>query len=112
VFTKAFWKAALERAVKTFAQTLVALLGVTSVDARTVDLLRSDWRVDLAVAGIAALLSVCFSVVSNASTGTGPSLAGEQTIAVSYEPQHVGDDVAADEAHQDEPPVPDLAARA
>jgi hypothetical protein len=67
VFTLAFWKAAAERAAKTFAQTLAALVvgayGLTDV----------DWSTSLSVAGLATLLSVLTSVGSSQIGGPGPS---------------------------------------
>lgn len=59
MWTKTFWKDAIERAIKTFAQTLVTLLG-----AGAVDLLSVDWVSGLSVAGGAALVSVLTSVGS------------------------------------------------
>lgn len=49
----------LERAVATFAQTLVALIGTNAVDVLSVSLVDS-----LAAAGIAAVLSVLKSVAA------------------------------------------------
>jgi len=71
MFTKAFLLAALERAVKTFAQSLVALfLAGTTI-------LNIDWQQSLAVAATAALVSVLTSVASNGIGAEGPSLGGE-----------------------------------
>ena len=74
IFTRAFWRAATERAVKTTAQTGAALLvgsGAGLVDA--------DWLAVASVAGMAGLVSLLTSIGSDAATGgTGPSLAGEQ----------------------------------
>lgn len=71
MWTVAFWKATTERAVKTFAQTLGALLvaGVSFADV--------PWDNALSVSGVATLASVLTSVVG-ANIGTaGPSLANE-----------------------------------
>lgn len=57
MFTAAFWKDAAVRAVKTFAQAEVALLGANSVG-----LLDAPWGASLSAAGMAALLSVLTSV--------------------------------------------------
>lgn len=59
--TKRFLRETLERAIKTFAQTLVAILG-----AGAVDLLSVPWGSALSAAGLAALLSVLTSVGSAA----------------------------------------------
>lgn len=76
MFTRVFWLAAGERAVKTVAQTLVAVIGV---DAATsiVDL---DWPYALGVAGTAGVLSLLTSVASAGIGGTGPSLSTEQVV--------------------------------
>lgn len=54
---KAWWKAALVRAVKTVAQTAVALIGTGAVG--FTDL---DWLRILSVAGVAGLLSILTSI--------------------------------------------------
>ena len=64
MFTKEFWKDAAERAIKTFAQTLVALLSV-AVAAPIWDL---NWVEALGVAGTATALSLLTSI---AGSGTG-----------------------------------------
>ena len=70
-----FWKASAERAVKTFAQALVALAGVEMVGIHAV-----DWPEMLSVAAMAALLSVLTSVASaNFGKNPGPSLSDEST---------------------------------
>lgn len=73
MWTSSFWKATAERAIKTFAQTLVAsgiVVGVAGWD---------KWQAALIAAGIAALLSVVTSVasVSIGDKGT-PSLVSEE----------------------------------
>ena len=77
---KLFWIAAGERAVKTFAQSLVALFvaGVT--------ILNIDWQQGLAVAATAAVVSVLTSVASvRLGQFEGPSLAGEAVVEPVYE---------------------------
>lgn len=69
----AYLKALAERAVKTFAQALLATLG-----AGATSLLSVGWGQALSVAGMAALLSVLTSVASAGFGGNdGPSLSGE-----------------------------------
>lgn len=77
---KLFWIAAGERAVKTFAQSLVALF------AAGVTILNIDWRQGLAVAATAAVVSVLTSVASvRLGQFEGPSLAGEAVVEPVYE---------------------------
>ena len=74
---KAFWIAAGERAVKTFAQALVALF-VAGVTVLTI-----DWQQGLAVAATAALVSILTSIASaRIGQWEGPSLAGEAVVDV------------------------------
>lgn len=72
MFTIPFWKAAAERAVKTFAQALVAV-GLTGATG----LLDVDWPAALSAAGLAAVVSLATSVASSGVSGDGPSLATE-----------------------------------
>ncbi len=64
MWTSAFWKDAVERAIKGFAGTLVALLG-----AGATNLLEADWVAMLGVSGMAFVVSILTSVGS-AKTGT------------------------------------------
>lgn len=59
MLTKSFWKDALERAVKTAAQTAVALIGTGLVG-----IIDVDWANIASVSGVAALVSVLTSVAS------------------------------------------------
>jgi hypothetical protein len=59
IFSLVFWKAALGRAVWTFAQALGSLITLTGLT-----VVHIDWSTDLYVAGVAALLSVLKSVSS------------------------------------------------
>lgn len=69
-----YLKALAERAVKTFCQALVAVLG-----AGATDLLSVGWGQALSVAGMAAVLSVLTSVASAGfGPNDGPSLSGEE----------------------------------
>lgn len=77
MFTVPFWKAAAERAVKTFAQTLVVLLGASAVD-----ILAVDWPQALSLAAGAAVVSVLTSIASDAVTAQdGPSLTDAEVLA-------------------------------
>lgn len=75
--TRAYVLAVLERAVKTFCQTLAALLGVDGLD-----LLSVDWKQALSAAGLAALLSILTSIASGGFGNDGPSLATEELAPV------------------------------
>lgn len=75
MFTSTFLLALLERAVKTFAQALVA---VFATNAST--LLNVDWAQALTVSGTAAILSVLTSIVSANIGNNGPSLASEALV--------------------------------
>lgn len=73
MFDSRFWIAASERAIKTFAQTLIALIGTGMVG--VMDL---DWLQMLGIAATATILSVLSSVASaNFGSNPGPSLADE-----------------------------------
>ena len=59
MFSHVFWRLAVERAVKTFAQTLVALFSIGGVG-----LLNAPWTAAFSAAGMAAVLSVLTSMSS------------------------------------------------
>lgn len=70
--TKEFWVSAGERAVKTFAQSLLATLIVFT------GVLDVNWINSLSAAGLATLVSVLSSIVSSGVGPDGsPSLVGE-----------------------------------
>lgn len=75
MFTKDFVLAVLERALKTFAQALVAVFA-----AGAVTVLDVDWTQALAVSGTAAVVSVLTSIVSANIGNYGPSLATESVV--------------------------------
>lgn len=60
MFSKLFWKDSLERAVKTFAQVLLALFAGNQVD-----IVNVDWGQAFSVAGTAVLVSFLTSIVSS-----------------------------------------------
>ena len=63
MFSREFWIDTLERAVKTFAQAAVAVIGANAVGVTDI-----DFAVVASVAGLAALLSVLSSIASSASS--------------------------------------------
>ena len=75
ILTGRFWAAALERAVKTCAQTLAAML--TASGAGLID---ADWYGSLSVSGMAAIISLLTSVGSDVATGSGPSLTSSERV--------------------------------
>ena len=73
MFDQRFWIAAAERAIKTFAQALLALIGTGMVG-----IMELDWPQMFAVAATATVVSVLTSIVSaNFGPNPGPSLADE-----------------------------------
>ena len=77
IFTPTFWKAAVERATKTAAQTAAAMLTASGAG-----LLDADWRATVSVSGMAAVISVLTSIGSDALTdGAGPSLVDAEVLA-------------------------------
>jgi hypothetical protein len=60
MFTQYFWKATFERAVKSFAQSLLALLS-----AQQLGLFDVDWVTNVSTAGMVTLLSVLTSLASS-----------------------------------------------
>lgn len=70
--TGAFWSAALERAVKTFAQAVLAVVGVAGLTPADV-----DWQQVLLGGAIGALASLLTSIASAPVGNVGPSLSAE-----------------------------------
>lgn len=73
MLTKAFWLAAGERAVRTFAQALVAVIGVSAVSIAAI-----PWPEAFGVAATAAVLSLLTSIAASATATPGPSLGTEK----------------------------------
>lgn len=74
IWTKKFWLGAAERAIKTIAQSLVAVLGVAGTGLLTV-----DWVAALSVAGAAGLASLLTSIGS------------AEHVAGAAQPEHAAD---------------------
>lgn len=62
LWTLAFWKGLAERAIKTFAQSFIAALGVLGVIGGTSGLTEVPWLDALSIAGLATLFSVVTSI--------------------------------------------------
>lgn len=60
MFTRVFWTAAAERALKTVAQSIAAVLGVGAVG-----ILSVDWIQALSMAAAAGLLSILTSIADS-----------------------------------------------
>lgn len=59
MFSKSFWKGAVERAIRTFCQTLVAVVGAAQFD-----WMSADWQSLLVTSAVAAGLSVLTSIAA------------------------------------------------
>lgn len=70
----AFWKATAERAIRTFAQALAAVLV-----AGATNLLDVDWAAALGTAGLAAVLAVLTAVGTAGIGAHGPGLLEQPT---------------------------------
>jgi len=91
VFTLVFWQATAERAVKSFAQALAALLGTGGIGLWDV-----AWLTTLSIAGMTALLSVLTSLTSvsigpvgSPSVVTAPGMTSTHTDTHTGTPEHV-----------------------
>lgn len=75
MWTGKFWKAAGERAIRTFAQAALAVLGVAAAgDVASAGVLDVDWLRVLSVALLAAVISVLMSLGTQAAQGDGPGV--------------------------------------
>jgi hypothetical protein len=75
MWSKRFWLSLVERALKTFAQALIAIWPLGDAALGLVDV---DWRKSMSIAGLAAAVSVLTSIVSAPVGPDGsPSLVGE-----------------------------------
>ena len=76
IFARAFWTAALERAVKTAAQSAILILA-----AEQINVLAVNWVEVAGFAGGGFVLSILTSVGSNQlGSYVGPSLANEDVV--------------------------------
>lgn len=78
ILSTAFWKASIERAVKTAAQSVIVLWGVGDQIFNAFDV---DWATAGGVAAGGFLLSIITSVASGALSSTpGPSVGGVEQL--------------------------------
>lgn len=86
MWSREFWLASGERALRTFAQTLAAVIGAGSLSLLSI----GSWPDALATAGMAALLSALTSVASaGLLTNGGPSIGGTEVLTPTPTPQEV-----------------------
>lgn len=83
MFNSAFWKAAAERAIKTFAQAALGALAAAGM-VSTTDAVRMDLAAAFHAAGIAGLVGAILSILTSMASApigkAGPSLAGETLV--------------------------------
>lgn len=85
MFTKAFWQDAAQRAVRTFAQTLVVLWGGDQFN-----ILSVDWQQSLGAAGGAAVLAILMALtIPPSHAQTIPSHDSEENF-IDYGDQSAG----------------------
>lgn len=81
MFTKDFWVASAERALKTFAQVLSAILATDGLD-----LISADWLGILSTVATAVLLSFLTSIASSKTAPEpSPALFGKEHIPAAEE---------------------------
>lgn len=96
--SKEFWKGAFERAIRTAAQTAIALIGTDQVG-----VLALDWAQIGSVVATATILSLLMSVAGG-GTGSGPSFTDAETIppADDASADVVGESAFFDDQDEDE----------
>jgi hypothetical protein len=76
LFTRKFWVATAERAIRSFAASLASLLTASGTG-----LLETSWAEKLSVAGMAALVSILLAIGGGTfGKGDGPSFTGEEEL--------------------------------
>ena len=77
LFSRAFLLATLERAIRSFAASLASLLTASGAG-----ILSTDWSDKFSVAGMAALVTILFSIGGGTlGKGDGPSFVGQEKLA-------------------------------
>lgn len=75
--SRAFWVATLERMIRTFAQVLIATLGLESAG-----VIHGNWSEGLSLAAGAALVALLTAVASSGTVSGGPGLTEQPDPAV------------------------------
>lgn len=95
MLTTAFWKGAAERAIKTFFQTFVAVIGAAEVSSTvgvSAGLGDVGWGNVLSVSALAALLSLATSIGNASFTAGAPEVEPEQPIVIEQVSEPVEND--------------------
>jgi peptidoglycan/LPS O-acetylase OafA/YrhL len=75
IWGKAFWQSTLERAIRTAAGALLALVAVAGFSPRT-----ADW-IDIAITvALATGVSVLLAIAGNATSKSGPSFTNSEQV--------------------------------
>lgn len=82
LFSRAFWLATLERAIRSFAASLASLLTAAGTG-----ILTTNWGEKFSVAGMAALVTVLLAIGGGTfGQGDGPSFTGEEKLKTGTTP--------------------------
>lgn len=99
IWTKDFWKGAAERAIKTFAQTIVATIGVLAVgDLAGFEAI--NWITVASVSGVAAVLSIFTSIANADNVVIGSVAVAEAKEASKEVAEQVVDNAVEDVANE------------
>lgn len=79
MWTKEFWRAIAERAIKTFCQSLAAML-VAAPAGEALGILTVDWVGILSVVGLTTLASVLSNIATGAVTDGNPSAGSAEVL--------------------------------
>lgn len=92
-----FWKGSIERAIRTAAQTAIALIGTDQVG-----ILNLDWAQIGSVTATATLLSLLMSIAGG-GTGSGPSFTDAETLPAGDDggPNVIGEEAFFDDQDED-----------
>lgn len=80
IWTREFWQASAERAIRTAAQAALLQIGADVVEAIQLNVLNVDWSLLAGFAGGGAVLSLLMSIAGNAKTRSGPSFTDAEQV--------------------------------